>query len=121
MAASGEDELFCDFAETYHILDWRALPLKTAARLAAGLPQDCRVRRKLCGLSTPLSTLLLAGIADRLSLLSWALSGGSGDQPPLLTEKLTQGKKDAANQIHVFNSPEDFRAQYAIWTGGESK
>ena len=37
MLNAGEDELVCDFAETYHILDLRALPVPLAATLAWGL------------------------------------------------------------------------------------
>ncbi|MBO7722484.1 MAG: hypothetical protein J6S27_01735 [Thermoguttaceae bacterium] len=31
MVREDETALICDLAETYHILDWRALPLRTAA------------------------------------------------------------------------------------------
>ena len=34
MAALAPDELVCDMAETYHVLDWRALGLPLAATLA---------------------------------------------------------------------------------------
>ena len=37
MAAQYPEELTCDMAETYHVLDWRALGLPLAATLAAGL------------------------------------------------------------------------------------
>ena len=35
MAAQYPEELTCDMAETYHVLDWRALGLPLAATLAA--------------------------------------------------------------------------------------
>ena len=36
MAALAPDELVCDMAENYHVLDWRALGLPLAATLAGG-------------------------------------------------------------------------------------
>ena len=36
MAARFPEELVCDMAETYHVLNWRALGLPLAATLAAG-------------------------------------------------------------------------------------
>ena len=50
-----EDELICDMAETYHVLNWRELPLKTAAIAALivgvcflvfGVVQDFKKREK---------------------------------------------------------------------------
>jgi len=43
MIATDEDALVCDLAETYHVLDYRMLPLKTAAALASGLRSDARI------------------------------------------------------------------------------
>ena len=42
MAALAPDELVCDMAETYHVLDWRALGLPLAATLAGGLRETSR-------------------------------------------------------------------------------
>ena len=47
MVAADEDALRCDFAQTYHILDYRRLPLRTAAVFAWGLGEDSRVKRAL--------------------------------------------------------------------------
>ena len=51
MAALAPDELVCDMAETYHVLDWRTLGLPLAATLAGGL---------------------LGAMADSLQLLVWS-------------------------------------------------
>lgn len=40
---AGEEALICDLAETYHILDYKQLPLRTVAVLASGLRQDARI------------------------------------------------------------------------------
>lgn len=43
MILTDEDALICDLAETYHVLDYRSLPLLTAATLASGLRSDARI------------------------------------------------------------------------------
>lgn len=47
MILTDEDALICDFAETYNVLDYRALPLRTAATLASGLRADARIFESL--------------------------------------------------------------------------
>lgn len=119
MAAGGEDDLICDLAETYHVLDWRGLPLRTAAALAAGLPEDCRCRRRGTGLRVPLRTLLLARIADSAALLVWSRTDDAkkGRNPPaLLAEKLVDRPRQS--NVKVFRSKEDFDRMYQAMTGG---
>lgn len=72
MLATDEDAVICDFAETYHVLDYRALDLPLAATLAAGLAPDSRIMRKMSGASLPTDTLLLAAAVDNLAFLAWA-------------------------------------------------
>ena len=72
MLAADEDMLICDLAETYGILDYRALPVRLLATLAAGLRDDSRTKMRISAIRTPQNTLLLAAIVDRLSLLVWA-------------------------------------------------
>lgn len=64
MAAQYPEELTCDMAETYHVLDWRALGLPLAATLAAGLRENSRTRMALAGAKVPTETLLLGQAAD---------------------------------------------------------
>lgn len=71
MLAADEDALVCDLAETYRIVDWRALPVRTVATLAVGLSEDSRVKMRLTGAKAPTSTLLTAAMIDRLSVLCW--------------------------------------------------
>lgn len=71
MVHADEDALICDFAETYHIFDWRALPVRLAATLAAGLPETSRIRMKMAGAKITTSLLMQAAMVDRLSLLVW--------------------------------------------------
>lgn len=59
MAALAPDELVCDMAETYHVLDWRALGLPLAATLAGGLRETSRTCMALNHAPITTDTLLL--------------------------------------------------------------
>lgn len=72
MAARCPEELVCDMAETYHVLNWRALGLPLAATLAAGLRESSRTRMALAGCVSTVDTLLLGAAVDALHLLVWA-------------------------------------------------
>ena len=116
-----ETELICDFAETYHILDWRTLPLTTAAALSVGLRDNSRVKMKLAGVEAGQDTLLLAAIVDRLSLLWWAKTkdAESGkNRPHSIFEKLTRRPEDEQEKkVTAFRSGDDFKAAWAKATG----
>lgn len=71
MTATDEDALICDFAEVYHIYDYRKLPLRYAAVLACGLREDSRIKMALCGTTAPTDLMLQAITADALNLLVW--------------------------------------------------
>ena len=110
MIAADEDALMCDFVETYHILDMRALPVKQAAALAVGLPANSRIKLKLSGEKAPIETVLLAAIVDRLSLLLWQNSkdGAKGkNRPETLIDSLF-GKSETLRDIAVYDSAEEF-------------
>ena len=70
MIRMDETALICDFAETYHIYDYRAMPLRTVAALAAGLRRNSRIMIKMSGVGVDPDTLLLAAAVDRLSFLA---------------------------------------------------
>jgi hypothetical protein len=63
------EALICDMAETYHIYDLRALPLRTVATLAVGLRENSRIKTKINGYKLPIDYVFSAMIVDRLSLL----------------------------------------------------
>lgn len=88
-----EDELICDFAQFYHILDWRALPLRRAAVLACGLPADSRIMRKLSGSSLSPMETMVAGCVDRLSMMVWMNSRDgqkNRNRPPSILSELNK-------------------------------
>ena len=58
-------------AETYHVLDWRALGLPLAATLAAGLRDNSRAAMALIGAVTTVDTILRGAMTDALHLLVW--------------------------------------------------
>lgn len=79
-----QDALICDFAETYHIYDYKKLPAVLVASLAAGLRENSRSQMVLAGLKAAPEFLLLAGIVDRLSWLVWSKTKDAqkGHNPP---------------------------------------
>lgn len=104
-----EDALICDFAETYRVYDWRGLPLKTAAALAAGLRDGSRIRMQITGDRIDLTTTLLARAVDSLNLLWWARTtdGRNGRNPPKSVLGLLM-KAPEESDVEAFASGEDF-------------
>ena len=109
MIAEDEDALFCDFAETYHILDFYALPVGTAARLAAGLRDNSRIKTKINGLNEPMEIFLLAEMVDTLHYLLWAKTKDgekNRNRPKRLSEMMIHKEKENAG----FSSIDEFNA-----------
>lgn len=113
MMREDEDALICDMAETYRIYDYRALPARLAATLAAGLGEDSRIRRKMNSNPMPTNLVLLAAIVDRLSILVWmqTVDGQKNrNRPRPLLAALYGGTEDDSN-IQAFESGADFEAE----------
>jgi hypothetical protein len=72
MIETDEDALICDFAETYNVLNYKALPLNLAATLAVGLRADSRIMLKMSHQKVDYNVILRAAILDRLSFLAWS-------------------------------------------------
>lgn len=122
MVAKNESALICDFAETYHLFDYRALPLRTAATLAAGLHDDSRIKMAMTGQTVHRDTLLLAAAVDRLSLLVWAKTKDAergANKPKSILGMLTQQTETQKDKYETFETAEDFEAaRKAILQGG---
>ena len=102
--------MICDLAETYHIYDYKELPLLKVACFAFGLRDDSRIKMKLSGQKVSTDTLLLAGIVDRLSILVYAQTkdGQKGiNRPTMILDSLVS-KENKNSDVIVFNSSEDF-------------
>lgn len=110
-------------AETYHVLDIRALSVKLLATLCAGLPEGSRVKRSLSDAPASLDTLLLASIADNLRWLVWSQTkaGRKGrNAPASILNRLYESKeKKTSDSPDVFSSPEAFEAARARIIRGE--
>ena len=110
-----EDALICDFAETYHIYDYRSLPLRLVATLAAGLREDSRIMLLAAGAPVKQDTLLLATIADRVEAFRYSFADPkkSRNVPVSLVETLYGGGKTKANGVTSFRTAEAFEATLA--------
>ena len=109
MIATDEDALICDLAETYHIYDYRSLPLKTVATLSVGLREDSRIKLIMTGQKRPIDTLLLAFIADKLSAFIYGFTDDARknkNRPKSMVEMLLNEEHEP--EISAFNSPEEF-------------
>lgn len=107
MLNEDEDAVICDLAETYHIYDWRSLPLSLVATFCYGLGQNSRIKRKLLNEEYTTTDLLLMNIADCLSILVWqnTKDGAKGtNKPKLFTESLHKKNDDTL----AFDNIEDF-------------
>ena len=121
MIRLNEDALICDFAETYHVYDYRSLPLRTAATLSAGLRDNSRIKLCAAGAPVALEIILLAGIADRIDAIKYGLSSDSdrAKRPPFLVETILGEAEKNQNGAQVFNSAEAFKEAYAKARGIE--
>lgn len=108
MIRVGKDELICDFAETYHIIELRSLRPSMLATLAAGLRENSRIKMKIAGTKIDLKDMLLASITDKLGILLWKKTkdGNKGINPPkLVVSELTMEKE---KEIVGYSSGADF-------------
>ena len=108
MIRLNEDALICDLAETYHIYDYRSLPLKTVATLSAGLRDDSRIKLEAAEASVGLDTVILAAIADNLAMLRAGMDAKNKNKPFLFTDAL-QGEKKKT-KARGFATAEQFEA-----------
>ena len=95
MIKAGEDALACDFAETYHIYDYKRLPVKLVASLAVGLRPDSRIKIKLSGSKVSPEMMMMAAIIDRLTVLVW-----------MQTKDGQHGRNQPKPVLSIFEKPE---------------
>lgn len=108
MISLDEDALICDLAETYKIYDYRSLPVKLVATLAAGLRDNSRIKLLASGCPVSQDTILLAGISDRVDAFRYSFAKEGSEQPPSLVKMLLgEGQTKANKGVMAFNSSED--------------
>lgn len=119
MINTDEDALICDLAETYHIYDYRSLPIQTVAAFSVGLRTNSRIKVKLSGLPVEPDIFLLASIVDRLSVLVWRQTkdGEKGINAPKMLISELMG--DDGEDIVSFVSGEEFERERARILRGE--
>ena len=96
--------LICDFAETYHILNYRGLPLRLAATLACGLGAESRVVQFYSGIKPANTNILIATVADAVNVLTYAMASDRKKPPARVVDILTGRAEDRAG----FATGEDF-------------
>ena len=112
MLSLDEDALTCDFAETYHVLNWRELPPRLAATLAAGLPASSRIMKK-AGVAITTETAIAAALLDAANKIAWMLAGGSRsgyDMPKSVLAELT-GQQETSDVDHYASGEEYLKAR----------
>lgn len=120
MLRNNRTALICDLAETYGILDCRAVPTRTLAALAAGLREDSRSKMQLAGRNTTGQEMMLAAILDGVNRAVWLLSAicpQEGEKPKSVLRILT-GEETAEDQEAVtFDTAEEFEQAWKNRTG----
>lgn len=116
-----EDALVCDLAETYHIYDYRSLPLKLVATLSAGLRDNSRIKLLAAEVPASQDTILLAIIADRVEALRYGLSDDSAkgrNKPVSIVESIYGEMAKKTSGVKGFDNATDFEAALARIRGG---
>ena len=103
-----EDALICDLAETYQIFDYRSLTVKLVATLSAGLRDNSRIKLLAVEAPTSMETMILAAIADNLTLLRAGMDRKNKAKPFLFTEAIYGEKKKQKAQ--GFRTAAEFEA-----------
>lgn len=104
-----EDALICDFAETYHILNYRELPLDLVATLCFGLRDNARIKLKMANSAVDTNALLLASVLDGINTLCWMKTEDAKkgkNRPPSVVKALNE--KTKPKEYVSFRTIEDF-------------
>ena len=119
MISTDREALVCDLAETYGILDYRALPVSLLATLAVGLRADSRIKMRLSGTKVRRLEMLLAAAVDRLSMLLWSKTedGRNNTNRPKSVLDALLGKDHNSNDIQAYDSTEAFESDWEAITG----
>jgi len=117
MLATDRDALLCDMAQTYHVFDLKSLPPVLCATLAAGLPDDARIKMHMRDVKVSTNRLLLAAILDALNILVYhgTQDARAGINQPRSVVGILTGKEksDGSGAVTAYDSPEAFLAARA--------
>lgn len=107
----GEDEIVCDLAETYNILNYRELSPELVATLVLGLREDSRIKKKINNQNITLDQMLMALAVDNLQFLAWSKTKSAQknqNRPDSLYKKLMGLDKKENDELMSFETPEEF-------------
>ena len=107
MISLDENALICDLAETYHIYDYRSLPVFTVAALSVGLRENSRIRTLSRGGVLIEQDYTIALIYDLLA--RWSTGKDMESLTDLLDGKQKkQTQTEPKKKTESFDSPEEF-------------
>lgn len=115
MISTDENALICDLAETYHIFNYKSLPVFTVATLASGLRDDSRIKLKMNKQLASNTDLLLSVIADRLGLIISFLNGEPMESffiDSVFEDLEVPKRKSNVEQFHTVEEFEAARAKF---------
>lgn len=108
MLGIDRDAVICDLAETYHVLDYKNVPIMTLAALCAGLHDDSRIKTRMMGVHRIDPSFALVRAADMLAIINYSLTAKQGAKPPTLYQDIMMGKQQ--EKTSGFASIEEFEA-----------
>ena len=111
MIKTDESALICDLAETYHIYDYRSLPLHLVATFSVGLRENSRIKKIMAGMKYDFETLLLAAIVDGINLSNWSMSENArngGKKPESIVNRLLGIEPTNNRNEMIFDSAEEY-------------
>lgn len=115
MLAIGEEEVICDLAQTYHILNYKELSPSLVAVLCCGLDESSRIKRKMAKSSLTLQDALLALLVDGVNILIWQKTkdGAKGrNKPESIYKKLMHIDEKPKDELMKFSSEASFEQWY---------
>lgn len=109
MIHTDENALICDLAQTYHIFNYKELPINTVATLSVGLSDDSRIKKKLRNVQSLPAYLVDAFIVDALNILIWqnTADGSKGENRPDSILQKMLGESEESDML-TFASGDDF-------------
>lgn len=114
MLQEGEAALICDFAETYHIYDYRQFPAAYVAVLADGLREDARIW-EIMKVKVDTNKRLLAGIYDCVNWIRWSRTKDAENdrnRPKSIYHLLFEQEKDDHKAPEGFATAEEFKNKW---------
>ncbi|MDO4800606.1 MAG: DUF5361 domain-containing protein [Prevotellaceae bacterium] len=115
-----EEEIICDLAETYHVLNYQELSPSLVATLVLGLRNDSRVKMKLSKTQINTEQMMLASIFDDLQFLCWTKTTDgqhNRNRPKSLLKKLMGDDEMDKDNLMSFSTPEEYEAHMASIRG----